>query len=142
MSWMNVLYETYDKIAADEEKRKSLSPMGHMFANAQLEVELTREGNFAGAKIIDKDDSKTLIPVTESSAARSSGIAPHPLCDQLQYIAGDFGDYCEKEKDKKLSADKFKEYTEALKNWAESENSHEKVKIICKYLLKGELMEV
>ena len=96
MSWMSRLYETYEKNIGKEGKGDTpLTPLAHMYANAQLQVTLDAEGNFAGAKPVDKKEAVTLIPVTEASAGRASGIAPHALSDTLSYLAGDFGDYCQ-----------------------------------------------
>ncbi len=32
----------------------------------------------------------TIIPVTEKSGSRTAGKEPHPLCDNLRYLAGDY----------------------------------------------------
>lgn len=73
----------------------------HSTFNAQIEVMLDEEGNFLGSKKLDKGpDIVTIIPVTEDSAARSSGIAPHPLCDKLCYVAGDYALYTGDQKKK------------------------------------------
>ncbi len=141
MSWMSQLYKTYEENISCSHNESSITPIAHMNANAQIEVSLDENGNFKRAVRLEKKDGVTLIPVTESSASRSSGIAPHPLSDMLPYIAGDFGDYCEDEKQKKKSAEKFSCYIYQLKKWAESANSHPKVKVIYMYLKKKCLMD-
>lgn len=141
MSWMSQLYKTYEenigKCGLDE---VVLTPLAHMNANAQIEVVLDLEGNFCGARKVDKQDAVTLIPVTESSASRSSGIAPHILSDTLSYIAGDFCNYCKDEKIKNISEKKFDSYILQLRSWNESEYTHIKVNAIYKYLINKNLV--
>ena len=84
MSWMSQLYKTYEEnIGKSGLDEVVLTPLAHMNANVQIEVVLDLDGNFCGARKVDKQDAVTLIPVTESSAGRSSGIAPHILSDTL-----------------------------------------------------------
>ncbi len=138
MSWMSQLVKTYDcNIAKEAQSDIRLMPIAHMSANAQIEITLSREGEFRDAVKVEKKDAATLIPVTEASAGRSSGIAPHALSDTLSYIAGDFSVYCKSEKEKKGADDKFLSYIENLKKWSESECSHPKVRAIYGYLSKN-----
>lgn len=137
MSWMSQLYKTYENnIGKGRQADIQLTPIAHMSANAQIEITLNGEGEFKSAVSVDKKEAATLIPVTEASASRSSGIAPHALSDMLPYIAGDFSVHCENEKQKKSAEEKFQCYIEKLEKWAESEESHPKVQAIYKYLLK------
>ncbi|MEY8508368.1 type I-C CRISPR-associated protein Cas8c/Csd1 [Lachnospiraceae bacterium 42-17] len=135
MSWTSQLYKTYERnIGKGQESDIGLTPVAHMNANAQFEITLDREGSFLSAEIIGKEDSATLIPVTEASAGRSSGIAPHALSDMLPYIAGDFSEYCENEKQRNNAEEKFEAYITKLKKWEESEEVHPKVKAIYSYV--------
>lgn len=136
MSWMNQLFKTYENNIGKEQTEIQLTPIAHMNANAQIEITLNQSGEFQGAVKIEKTDAATLIPVTEASAGRSSGIAPHALCDTLSYLAGDFSSYCEKEKDKKNAEKKFQSYITHLRKWIESEYSHPKAQAIYEYLNK------
>lgn len=139
MSWMSQLYETYDCVVNSEQHSEvKLTPVAHMNANAQLEVTLSMAGDFVRAVTVDKKgtDAVTLIPVTEASAGRSSGVAPHGLCDTLSYVAGDFAEHCEAEKQKKTSASKYESYMRNLKSWTESEWSHPKAEAVYRYLSK------
>lgn len=137
MSWMSQLYKTYEKnIGKSQQTDVQLTPVAHMNAKAQIEVTLNEDGEFLAADGIDKERAETLIPVTEASAGRASGIAPHALSDMLPYIAGDFSKYCENEKERKKAQEKFNAYMGSLKAWVESENSHYKVRSIYKYLSK------
>lgn len=136
MSWMNQLFQTYENNIGKEQTETQLTPIAHMNANAQIEITLNRKGEFQNAVKIEKTDAATLIPVTEASAGRSSGIAPHALCDTLSYLAGDFSSYCEKEKDQKNAEKKFQSYTDNLRKWVESQWSHPKIQAIYGYLSK------
>ena len=135
MSWVNRLVETYDSnIGKGQHSDTPLMPIAHKEANAQIEIILNSEGVFRNAEIIKKEDAPTLIPVTEASAGRSSGAAPHPLCDTLSYLAGDFACHCEKEKEGKSAEEKFHAYLTNLENWAASEYTHPKIQAIYHYL--------
>ena len=137
MSWMSQLVNTYENNTAKEKQSDiRLMPIAHVSANAKIEITLSREGEFRNAVKVEKKDAATLIPVTEASAGRASGIAPHALSDTLSYIAGDFSSYCESEKEKKSTEDKFQSYMENLKRWSESVYSHPKVQAVYAYLTK------
>lgn len=141
MSWMSQLYQTYENnIGKNQEDSITLTPLAHMNANAQIEVTLDQEGNFKAAERIEKEQAVTLIPVTEASAGRSSGIAPHALSDTLPYLAGDFSCYCREEKTKKNAEEKFRKYMEQLTGWKESAYQHVKVVAIHRYLSQKALI--
>lgn len=65
----------------------------HTTVTAQITVEIDEDGNFRNAYPLSKEENFTIIPVTEKSGSRTAGKAPHPLCDNLQYLAGDYGKY-------------------------------------------------
>jgi len=143
MGFMSKLLQTYDSnihMAGKADGKATLSLVAHMTANAQLEITIDGEGNFVRADPVGDGDSTTIIPVTESSAARSSGVAPHPLCDQLPYISGDFTDYLADKKEIEKSKEKFEKYFTALEAWALSDFSHPKVQAIYKYIQKKRVM--
>ncbi len=140
MAILKTLAETYDVYADLEGSYKNgqavLLPISHSTFNAQIEVRIDVDGNFIDAKKVEKGkDAITIIPVTEDSAARSSGIAPHPLCDKLCYIAGDYTSYTGDDKEGYFNA-----YIEQLQKWAESEDSHPMVRAVYQYLMKGTLI--
>ena len=142
MAWMNTLYRTYEanaRMAGLPVEGVPLSLVAHMTANAQVEVWVDSSGNFCGADTLGKDEGKTIIPVTEASASRSSGDAPHALCDTLSYIAGDFGQYLTDQKAADKSNVKFKKYLDALKSWAQSPDTHPKVQAIYAYAAKAQM---
>ncbi len=85
--------ETYDSSAAlvgvYREGHEPLAPISHIIANAHIEITLSKQGEFRGAKLLDKKDGRTIIPVTEDSGGRANKLAAHPLCDQIKYVAPD-----------------------------------------------------
>lgn len=140
MSWLPECAAVYDKIGKDAGTKVNgvlLLPLFHSTQNAQIEVNVSTEGEFAFATIIDKANQVTMIPVTEDSAARSSGVEPHPLFDKLIYTAGDFVKYANKIKNN--TPNYHIEYMNKLRQWVESEYTNDKLKAVYKYLSKGTL---
>lgn len=138
MSWENEVYAVYDKAFELNEDGVRLLPISHSTAKAQIEVTIDLDGNFKAASVImDDKDAVTIIPVTEDSGARSSGICAHPFADKLIYVAGDYCDFC---KTKKGDENKFKAYIKQLLKWKDSEYSHPSVKALYSYLSKGKLI--
>ncbi len=128
-----MLYKTYDNL--QKEPPDDLLPISHSTQNAQIEVTINSDGEFVDSQVVTKEDTVTLIPVTEKSASRSSGSAPHPLCDKLQYLAGDYTKY---------GGDKggkyYTDYVNQLKEWNDSGFSNVKASAIYKYLCKKSLI--
>lgn len=146
MSWLLHLYETYesnlDRVGEIEKKYNdreyTLLPVSHTTQNAHIEVEVTEDGEFHSAFIIDKNDASTLIPCTEESASRAgSKIAPYPLHDKLSYVAGDFVAYGGQIK----KEEPFTYYIKQLEDWAQSPYATAKVRSIYNYLKKGQLIK-
>ena len=141
MAWLKTLAETYDAVSdlagVEKNGQPVLLPISHSTLNAQIEVTIDGEGNFLNAYKLEKgSDAVTVIPVTEDSAARSSGIAPHPLCDKLCYVAGDYTLYAGDNKE-----EYFKAYMEQLRDWAESADTHSMVQAVYQYLGKKSLIQ-
>ncbi|MCI9071497.1 MAG: type I-C CRISPR-associated protein Cas8c/Csd1 [Lachnospiraceae bacterium] len=133
MSWLNDLYLTYEVCKSDPQ----LLPIAHLTQNAQLEVVLDEEGNFSRASRVDKEDAVTVVPVTEDSGSRSGkAIFPHPLCDKLEYIAGDYADFVPGS-----MGDKFEAYIAQLGKWAQSDYSLPQIRSVYRYLQERRLME-
>lgn len=121
-------YEMYEKMTEeDREKHPPMAPIGHMIANAGLELTVDGEGNLKEAVLIGKEDAKTVIPVTEDSAGRTSAPCPHPLCEQVGYLSGQ-------------DPVKYELYTEQLKAWTESDYSHPMLMPILAYVRKKSLL--
>lgn len=139
LSWSRKLVDTYDcceDCAGIEEAGLLLLPIGHSTQNAQITVTLYEDGSYCSATLIeDKKDAETVIPVTEDSGSRSSGITPHPLHDKLIYIAGDLSQY-----QKKDNIEYYKKYLEQLEEWSLWEEAHPTIKIIYEYIKQGTLI--
>lgn len=139
MGWMQALYETYEQskrlVGIVDDSGKVLLPIAHSTQNAQLEVVINLNGDYQSAKRVEKISAVTIIPVTEDSGSRSSGIAPHPLCDKLCYVAGDYSIYCGKKK----AEEYYTAYITQLNDWVES-GCHPYVLAIYRYLSKRTLI--
>lgn len=88
-----VNYRVYRKKGEDLKVPYVLLPPFHTTVTAQIEVEIDEDGKFLDASAVANEDKQTIIPITEKSGSRTAGKAPHPLCDNLQYLAGDYGRY-------------------------------------------------
>lgn len=134
-----IQYKRIKKNGKDEEIPYVLLPPFHTTVTAQIQVTLSADGEFLGASKVGSEDKLTIIPVTEkSNGGRTSGPAPHPFCDELKYLDGDYEKYL-KEKSKDLSKYHLS-YMEALKNWHLSTFTHEKVDALWLYLKRGTLI--
>ena len=123
--------ETYDASAAlagvYREGHEPLAPIGHVLTSANIEITLNAQGGFETARRVEKNEPKILIPVTEESGGRTSGIAAHPLCEQLKYMA------C-------TNAQAHESYLAALRAWMESPHGHPFLPAIFTYVMKGTLL--
>lgn len=138
LSWMSELIKTYDNLS----NSRALGdipplPISHSLQNAHIEIRLNPDGTFFQAYMIPKEDALTIVPVTEDSASRSSGITPHVLYDKLSYIARDCADYTKDEKSRKC----YDAYIKQLSEWRNDENSPMEVKVIYEYLSNGTIIE-
>jgi len=144
MSWIQKLHSTYERCTNVPQFSSSpLLPIGHTTQQAHIEVVIDGKGNFLRAKVVSKLDQTTLIPCTEGSGGRS-GKKPtnHPLCDKLQYVAGDFLDFGG-EVTSGFAADPNEprqNYLGMLSSWAASPHSHSKLAAILKYVKTGKLI--
>ena len=133
MGLLQAAYETYEsqsKFAGVliEGWKEALLPVAHSVQNARIEIELSGDGQFLGAKAVPKAEAKTITPATEESVSRtSSKIAPYPLTDKLEYLAA-FGEK------------KFTAYVSQLKCWADSPYTHPKVQAVLAYILGGTIL--
>ena len=142
MSWMHRLYETYDANQhriGDPNDKVPLLPVLHTLQAAHIEISLNEIGNLISAKVVPKEDASTIIPCAEASLARS-GIRPanHPLCDRLQYVAGDFVAYSGEVTSgfSETPSKPFDDYLAGLKAWCESADSHAWVHAVYSYVRK------
>lgn len=142
MSWLEKCYETYEncqqeigiqKFQAEGDKRSyvPLLPVAHTTQLVNIEVELDQNGDFQDARLLAKDEQTTIIPCTEESSARTSGIVPHPLVDKLQYIAADYPAYGGTKKPG------WNLYHTQLQDWCSSPYADAKVCAVLRFLEKG-----
>ncbi len=130
MSWMQKLYETYEQCyGAPQFSNHPLLPISHTIQQAHVEITLDGDGNFRRAEIVPKIE--IALPATEKSAARTSGEAPHPLCDKVQYCGSDYLRHGGKKKSY------YPSYAKQLTSWSESSFSHPKAKAVLEYVRKG-----
>ena len=133
MSWMRALYDTYDNLELQE--KEGLLKIAHSTQKAHLEVQLSKDGKVIGTNFLPVKDSDTVIPVTEESASRSSGAAPHPLFDKIKYLAGDYELYTGESNE-----EHHQKYMENLKKWCSSEYGDYKIEVLYEYLQENRLI--
>ncbi len=145
MSVLDALYRTYNYALnnnmADQAKMLNqnavLLPVFHTNkrsngSNDIIEITLSETGEFIKAEWMPKDQI-IIFPVTENSITRSGKvIAPHPLCDELSYLASE------------IDSDKHLEYLKVLNNWfsyMEKENENRLLRILHGYILQDTIFE-
>lgn len=139
MSWTDELMKAYDILNSTNDPE--LLPLCHSTQNAQITVDINSDGTIPQidfANKVKKEDAVTIIPVTEDSSSRGSGINPHPLADKLIYIAGDYSKYADVKKSD--NSDYYNAYIENLKKWCDSGSAPQEVKAVYTYLSKGTLI--
>jgi CRISPR-associated protein Cas8c/Csd1, subtype I-C/DVULG len=144
MSWLLNLYETYqsnlDRVGKIELKANEqpymLLPISHTTQTAHIEVRVTEDGEFHSAEVVDRGNANTVIPTTEESASRTSGVVAYPLHDKLGYVAGDYANYG----GSRRTEEQFSAYIQQLQDWASSPYASPKVKSIHTYLSRRTLI--
>lgn len=131
MGLLQKAVETYDShfsyAAQNREGSVMMAPVGHVVTRADLEITLDQDGVFVDASSVDKSEPKIVIPVTESSAGRTSAPCAHPLCDQIGYLIPE-------------NETKYQLYVDQLSAWASSEWSHPKLAPILQYIRGGTIL--
>ncbi len=148
MSWLQNLYQTYENCQdsigySGKEKQRPLLPICHITTQAHIEIVIDHKGNFRRASVItEKANSTTIIPCTEGSGSRS-GSRPenHPLCDKLQYVAGDFTNHGGKVTSGFSPEQPYNDYIEILSMWCMSPYAHPKAQAVLNYVKKKALIE-
>ncbi len=121
------LYATYennrDRVGIVEHSgEEPLAPVAHIVTDCGIEITVNQNGQFQQARLVDQNDKKTLIPVTQKSAGRSgTKPVPHPLCDQLAYFLPQ-------------NQEKLDLYIRQLSDWANSSYTHPMLKPILNYV--------
>ncbi|WP_321416378.1 type I-C CRISPR-associated protein Cas8c/Csd1 [uncultured Desulfobacter sp.] len=134
MSWMAKLYDTYETgMSLDLPDENKLMPISHTLQNAHINIVIDINGCFKRAAVLEK--TQVVLPATEKSAGRSSGEAPHPLADKLQYIAKDYPEYGGRKKSY------FHGYESQLAEWCSSEYKNKKAEAILNYIRKGQVIK-
>lgn len=125
-------YETFethqDLVGIYRENESPLCPIGHKLAALNIVITINEKGEFKSARSVSKDEGKVIIPVTEESMGRTSGLAAHPLCDQIGYVAS-------------YNEDKHQLYTELLEQWAKSDYTSPKLTAVLTYVKSNTILQ-
>ena len=143
LGWIEMLSRTYDAcsslVGVELDGGLILLPLSHSTANAQIELTVDMDGTLVRelTSAVEKNGKNeiTVIPVTEDSAARSNGNFPHPLCDKLCYVAGDYSKYTGEQKE-----ECFEAYLSTLDAWTHSEYGNPWLKAVYNYVEKGTMI--
>lgn len=142
LSWTQELYKVYEQQLKQQRDKpfndgSVLLPVSHSTANAQIEVTLKQDGRFVSARALTKEEGlNTIIPVTEDSGGRTSGVCAMPLADKLIYLCGDYSQYTGKDNTRHFQA-----YKEQLAKWHNSPCTHPAVDAVYAYISQGTLMK-
>lgn len=145
MSWLQKLHDTYENCKGHEPDGSApLMPTSHTTQQAHIEIVLDTDGQFRRASVLEKSLATTLIPCTEESGGRA-GSKPvnHPLCDKLQYLAGDYLKFGG-EVTSGFAAEPqvpHQGYMKSLSAWAKSAHAHPKLNAILSYVEQGRMIE-
>lgn len=139
MGWIQRLYETYNNCEGaigygDNPRVVPLLPICHTTQMVQLEITIDGNGVFRRAQTIPKTEARTIIPCSEESGGRTSGEAPHPLFDKLQYVARDFTNFCPEK------PPYFNSFSTNLEKWCESDESDPRIQAVYQYVMRGTVM--
>ena len=117
-----ITYDTFQNMAGVyKEGEVPLAPIGHNTTKVDAEITIDRDGRFVSASPVAKEDSTTVIPVTENSSGRTSKPCPHPLSDNLEYLSS-------------INPEKHMLYMTRLEEWEKSEYTHPKLLPILTYV--------
>ncbi|MBC8017748.1 MAG: type I-C CRISPR-associated protein Cas8c/Csd1 [Verrucomicrobia bacterium] len=146
MSWIEKLYRTYENNLDNIGNPKDptpLLPVSHTTQNAHVQIVIDGQSNFIRASVISKSDAKTIIPATEEAAGRAgSKPACFPLCDKLQYIAGDFVKFGGRVTSGFAAKphEPHDNYLTLLSGWCESSFSQPKISAVLEYVKRGKVV--
>lgn len=142
MSLLNRLLETYNRCLENDlvdnckkiDLETVLLPVFHTNkrsnGNDIIEITLNEDSEFMDAQYLPKDDW-IIFPITEASLTRSSGPAPHPLCDSFKYLS-------------KIDFKNNQNYLLILEDWYEysqSNNPCQELSIIRNYIRNANVVE-
>ncbi len=84
MYWKEIL-QFYEDMGVEDS-----IPIAHTRVKPNIKVLLDESGNFVGAMLNEQD--RFTIPCTIESESRTSGCAPHPIHDNMQYLCDTYND--------------------------------------------------
>lgn len=136
MSFLTALYNSYNfglennLVGNLDDKSSLILPIYHnsMKSNGKniVEILINKKSELVDAKFLEDGDI-VIFPVTEDSVARSSGIAPHPLFDNFDYVM-------------QVDTPKSDAYISQQEAWLNYEDD-DFVKIIHNYIIKERVFE-
>lgn len=131
MGLLQSLAKTYDFITSlDDEKKKEfgakdLALLYHKPIAIDIQILLNKEGELLDITEFRKDNKpKGIMPVTEASGSRGSGIAPHPLVEDIKNL---------------ILEENAKAYLSQLKKWCDADLNNIVINAVYKYVSKGTL---
>lgn len=144
MSWITALSALYEANKDQAGEIKSwgkdilvLMPPGYDTMKAQIEVTINEDGEFINAIQISSESARTIVPYPDR---RTSGIKALPLCDSLEYVAGDYTELVKSSKGNRKSREKFQSYFERLSSWHLYDPSNAKISALLRYIEKKSLI--
>ncbi|HIF9170082.1 TPA: type I-C CRISPR-associated protein Cas8c/Csd1 [Photobacterium damselae] len=135
MTWLTTLYKTYNELEKRNDMlpfEQQVMPICHTLQNAHVHVVINAQGEFVRAEVLDK--TQVVLPATEQSAGRSSGLCAHALADKIQYVAKDYSDFGG------IKKSGFELYQAQLKTWCDSDHSHTAVQAVYQYIARGTMV--
>lgn len=135
MTWLTTLYKTYNELEKRNDMlpfEQQVMPICHTLQNAHVHVVINTQGEFVRAEVLDK--TQVVLPATEQSAGRCSGLCAHALADKIQYVAKDYSDLGG------IKKSGFELYQAQLKTWCDSDHSHTAVRAVYQYIAKGTMV--
>ncbi len=119
-------YDTIMQIGKKECNAETLAPVFYKAAEINVIVHLNADGILLD--ISEQKDKKNpvmgIMPVTEASAGRSSGSAPHPLIEDIKYLT---------------TSENVDDYLKQLKAWCEAEPENTAINAVYRYVSGGTL---
>ncbi|HIF9218046.1 TPA: type I-C CRISPR-associated protein Cas8c/Csd1, partial [Photobacterium damselae] len=135
MTWLTTLYKTYNELEKRNDMlpfEQQVMPICHTLQNTHVHVVINAQGEFVRAEVLDK--TQVVLPATEQSAGRSSGLCAHALADKIQYVAKDYSDFGG------IKKSGFELYQAQLKTWCDSDHSHTAVQAVYQYIARGTMV--
>ena len=138
MTWLSVLSNTYDYLYKDP---SLLGKESLFFRYTTIQptwiISINSKGEFKGAREVPK--KQYFVPCTDQSPARTSSSDAHPLCDNLQYVAGRYCQFFDQEYLNSLPENKtelmfstfkkmneyYSDYYSKLSGWCEWSNEND-----------------